>query len=248
MSQIIKLEGRNTIHDVLAGGKAVRRIWLSNQAEKGEKLDEIISMAGKAGVQIEYLSSKKLHKMTDSYNAQNIVAELVIETPRLDEILEGKDEPLLLAINRLDYEQNLGAILRVAWGAGVDAVLVANRGVHEITPVVAKVSMGGAAFVPVISGSLFPLLKQIRKAGLPIVGVENGLGKDYTKVELRGPRVIVMGGEDSGLSEPLQKYCDMLVQIPMYSGLSSLNVGVATALVLWEKRRQDGNSEIRRQK
>ncbi|MBU3978974.1 RNA methyltransferase, partial [Patescibacteria group bacterium] len=151
---------------------------------------------------------------------------------------KGKDVFILL-FNRLDYEQNLGAILRTAWGGGVDAVIVNPGGVHELTPVVTKVSMGGAVYVPLISESLFNALKLLKDYGIPIVGVESGLGTVYSDLTLRGPIAFVFGGEDSGFTEPLKKYCDIFVHIPMQSQLSSLNVSVATAIVVFEKLRQE---------
>src|SRR5688572_21170413 len=97
-----------------------------------------------------------------------------IETLSVRDILKQKKDPFLLFYNRLDYEQNLGAILRTAWGGGVDGVVVSPAGVHKLTPVVTKVSMGGAANVPLIGESLFPALKLLKDKGIPIVGVESG--------------------------------------------------------------------------
>ncbi|HCW31782.1 TPA: hypothetical protein DGD59_03670 [Candidatus Collierbacteria bacterium] len=178
--------------------------------------------------------------MCDSRNPQGVVALMEIpEVPTLEQILKAKRDVFLLLVNHIDYEQNLGAILRTTWAAGVDAVIASPNGVHEVTPVVAKVSMGGAAYVPLIGMSMFQAAKLLHEYAVPMVGVEVDMGKPYTETNLRGPVAFVMGGEAVGISEPLQKECDIFVNIPMNREVASLNVSVATALVLFEKLRQE---------
>lgn len=237
MAEIV-IEGRNTVHDALVSDVVVKEVMIGRESQKDVKMNEIRSLAGSRGVKVREVSPKELSRWAGSARPQNVVAVVEIEDVRLDEVLE-KEEPVLLVFNRIDYERNLGAILRTAWAGGVDAVLVSDRGVHEITPVVSKVSMGGAVHVPVISGSLFPMLKALQDAGLPIVGVEAGDGEVYSKQNLRGGLALVFGGEDSGVSDSLRKYCDVLVHVPMASEVNSLNVSVATGVVLFEKLRQD---------
>ncbi len=243
MSKYIILEGINTIHDALVSDKKIKSLTVARESLHDPKIDEIIKLAKRKNVELRVMSAKDLNNRAGSVKAQNIMAEMEAEPVTLKEILDatnkkGKD-PFILLFNRLDYEQNLGAILRTAWGGGVDAVIVNPGGVHELTPVVTKVSMGGAVYVPLISESLFNSLKLLKDYGIPIVGVESGMGTIYTEPTLRGPVAFLFGGEDSGLSDPLKKYCDVFVHIPMQSQLSSLNVSVATAIVVFEKLRQE---------
>jgi 23S rRNA (guanosine2251-2'-O)-methyltransferase len=243
MSKLIVLEGRNTIHDALISDKKIKSLTVASESSHDPKIEEIIALAKKKNVQLRIVPAAQLKRMAGSGKAQNVMAEMEEEPVTLKDILEsankkGKD-PFILLFNRLDYEQNLGAILRTAWGGGVDAVIVNPGGVHELTPVVTKVSMGGAVYVPLISESLFNALKLLKDYGIPVVGVESGMGTIYSELTLRGPVAFVLGGEDSGLSDPLKKYCDVFVHIPMQSKLSSLNVSVATAIVVFEKLRQE---------
>jgi len=241
-SQIITLEGRNTVHDALTSGRVIRSILISTTTLKDPKIKTIASLAGKHDVRLEKVRPDQIDHISESGNAQGVIAYLELpEPPSLDEILKTKTHPFLLLFNSLDYEQNLGALMRSAWAAGVDAVIVPNTGVHEITPVVAKVSQGAAAYVPLISMSLFQALTKIKDQAVPVVGVEVGLGQDYTKQNLTGPVAFVFGGEAAGLSEPLKKYCDLFVHIPMVKKAASLNVSVATALIIFEKTRQERN-------
>lgn len=238
--QFITLEGRNMVHDALNSDQKIATVLLAIQTLGDPRIREIENLARKKNVAIQKVDSEELIKMCDSRNPQGVVALMGIpETPTLEQILKEKRNVFLLLVNHIDYEQNLGAILRTAWAAGVDAVIASPNGVHEVTPVVAKVSMGGAAYVPLIGMSMFHAAKLLHKYAVPMVGVEVDMGTSFTETNLRGPVAFVMGGEAVGLSEPLQKECDIFVHIPMNKEVASLNVSVATALVLFEKQRQE---------
>ena len=183
MKQLITLEGRNTIHDALLSDKQIKSLVIGEESAHDVKVQEIIDIARAKHIPISITASKNIKRRSESGNPQNILAEMEIEQLSIEDILESKKEPVFLFFNRLDYEQNLGAILRTAWGGGADAVIVSPNGVHELTPVVAKVSMGGAANVPLISESLFPQLRLLKDKGIPIVGVEEGMGESEFAAE-----------------------------------------------------------------
>ena len=238
--QIITLTGRNTVYDALTSQQKIQSVLLSTAVLTDPRIKKIENLAAKRGVKIDKVRPEQIDRLSESGKAQGVIAYLELpQPPTLDEILKTKTNPFLLFFNSLDYEQNLGAIMRSAWAAGVDAVIVPNSGVHEITPVVAKVSQGGAVYVPLISMSLFQALTKIKDQAIPLVGVEVNLGQDYTKQNLKGPIAFVFGGEAVSLSEPLKKYCDLFVHIPMVKEAASLNVSVATALIIFEKIRQE---------
>lgn len=240
MAQTVTLEGRNMVRDALVSGNKIQSVLVSNTTLDDSRIREIENLAGKQGVTVQKVRPEQIEHLAESGNAQGTIAYMELpEPPSLEKILKTKPNAFLLIFNKLDYEQNLGAILRSAWAAGVDAVIVPNTGIHEITPVVAKISQGGAAYVPLISQSLFQALTVIKKYAVPIVGVEVDLGEDYTKQNLKGPVAFVLGGEAASLSEPLKKYCDIFVNIPMVKSAASLNVSVATALIIFEKTRQE---------
>jgi 23S rRNA (guanosine2251-2'-O)-methyltransferase len=238
--EYITLEGRNMVHDALSSDKKIASVLLATQTLSDPRIREIENLARKNNVPVQKVSSEELEKLCDSRNPQGVVALMSIpETPTLEKVLKEKRNAFILLVNHIDYEQNLGAIIRTAWAAGVDAVVASPNGVHEITPVVAKVSMGGAAYVPLIGMSMFQAIKLLHEYAVPVVGVEVNMGTAFNETNLRGPVAFVMGGEFVGLSEPLQKECDIFVNIPMNKEVASLNVSVATALVLFEKLRQE---------
>lgn len=228
------------VHDALESGQKIVSVFLASNTISDPRIRDIENLARKNGVKIQKVSSEEIEKMSDSRNPQGVLALMSIpETPTLEQILNAKRNAFVLLLNHIDYEQNLGAIIRSAWAAGVDAVIASPNGVHEVTPVVAKVSMGGAAYVPLIAMSMFQAIKLLHKFAVPVVGVEVGMGKPFTQTNLKGPVAFLMGGEAVGLSEPLQKDCDLFVNIPMEKSVASLNVSVATALVMFEKIRQE---------
>ncbi len=243
-ADFITLEGRNMVRDGLASDQKITSVLISNASRNDPKIKEIEQLAKDKGVNIQVIGADDMEKMADSRNPQGVMALMEIsEEVTLEQILRSKREVNIVLLNHIDYEQNLGAIMRTAWAAGVDGIVVNPSGVHEVTPVVAKVSMGGAAYVPLISMSLFQAIKLLHKYAVPVIGVEVGMGKEYYKTKLTGPAAFLMGGESEGLSDPLQKECDLFINIPMASGVASLNVSVATALVLFEKARQETSTQ-----
>jgi 23S rRNA (guanosine2251-2'-O)-methyltransferase len=150
------------------------------------------------------------------------------------------EEPLLLLLDEVQYEQNLGAILRSAAGAGAHAVVTPTRRGAQLSPVVQRVAMGGAEEVPVVREGLLSAVATLRRRGVRVVGAEADAGKPYWNADLRGPIALAMGGEDRGLGPQLRQRCDELLSIPLRHGsvVDSLNVSVSAGLLLWERARQ----------
>lgn len=239
-AEFITLEGRNMVRDALTSGQKINVLMIGSGSINDPKIKEIEKLAKDKGVNVQIIRSEELEKMSESKNAQGVIATMdAPEVKSLEQILREKRDAFILLLNHIDYEQNLGAILRTAWAAGVDAVVASPNGVHQITPVVAKISMGAAAYVPLIPMSLFQAMNLLHKYAVPVVGVEVDMGKSIYDSKLTGPVAFLMGGEAEGISEPLQKECDSFVNIPMNKEVASLNVSVATALVLFEKVRQE---------
>lgn len=237
---MLTIEGRNMVKDALNSKHVIESLLISSVAINDPKIIEIQKLAQKKKIRIQTVKPDDLKKFSESKNPQGVLAFMKeIEQPTLESILKNKRDVFLLLLNGIDYEQNLGAILRTAWGAKVDAVIASPNGVHEVTSVVAKVSMGGVAYVPLIGMSLFQAIKMIHDYAVPLIGIEVNKGESIYKTNLRGPAALMLGGEEVGLSEPLMKECDVLAHIPMNQELASLNVSVATALCLFEKRRQE---------
>jgi 23S rRNA (guanosine2251-2'-O)-methyltransferase len=116
--------------------------------------------------------------------------------------------------------------------------VVPKRDSVGLTPVVIRASMGGAFYVPLVVERLFLALKLLSDEGVRIIGVDPRSSVDYHEVRLTGSVAFVLGGESKGISKELLSKCDNVVRIPMKGRISSLNVGVAAAIVLYERLRQ----------
>nr|MBC8498415.1 RNA methyltransferase [Candidatus Bathyarchaeota archaeon] len=144
----------------------------------------------------------------------------------------------VVVLDRVQDPMNLGSVLRTAEATGVNAIVVPRRGGVGLTSTVRRAAMGGDVYVPVVRERPFRVLKSLREEGVRVVGVDPGGGVDYYDERLTGSVAFVLGGEGGGLSQQMLDKCDVVVRIPMSGRLDSLNVGVAAAVVLYERVRQ----------
>ena len=236
------IEGRNPILEALLAKTVISRIWIASSVVKNKKIRQLLRLASQRQVSVKKTDRKSLDKISQTKLHQGVIA-FASSLPRfsLTRLLEKKKRKegfcFLLLTEVLD-EQNLGAILRTAEATGVTAVIIPKRA-KGVTSVVARTAMGAAEYLPVVKENLFSAIKILKKQGAQIVGAEPKSGKILYQMDLRGPVAFVVGGEDRGLTAPIKKACDFLVSIPMRGKVSSLNMSVACAVLLYEKLRQE---------
>jgi 23S rRNA (guanosine2251-2'-O)-methyltransferase len=155
--------------------------------------------------------------------------------------LAGKAR-LLIVLDGVEDPHNLGAIIRTANAAGADAVCTPERRSAPLTETVAKAAAGALEYTPVVRiGNVSQTLEKLKQAGFWIYGLDERAKETYDHAAYNVPTVFVIGGEGQGLHQNVQRHCDALVGIPMAGKISSLNVSVAAAIVLFEwRRRQQG--------
>lgn len=231
-----RLEGRNVVLEALQRGRRrVLRVWLDRGARPDPKVDRILALAGG---RVERVDRVLLDRMSLTGVHNGVIAEAEPFPERsVAEVLDETPEPFLVFVDEVQYEHNLGAILRSALGAGVTAVVVPVVRGKGLSPVVQRVSMGGAEAVPLVREGLSSALAEVQRRGIPIVGADMD-GVAPWEVDLTGPVAIVLGGEDKGLTAPLRKRCDHVVGVPLQGGLESLNVSVTAGVLLFERVRQ----------
>lgn len=244
MSQTDQLEGRNVVQEALKRGKRrVLRVLLDERAREGGKVDEILELARERGVPVERVPRHRLDRIsaTGVHNGVIAVAEAMPQhtvTSLLAELEAEGIEPFLVLVDEIQYEHNLGAVLRSALGAGVHGVIVPVRRGKGLSPVVQRVAMGGAEAVPLVREGISSALATLHRAGIRIVGCDMD-GAAVWDVPLTGPIALVLGGEDKGLSPTLRKRCDAVAAVPLQGSLESLNVSVTAAVMMFEKVRQE---------
>ena len=158
----------------------------------------------------------------------------------LQDILDSGDAPFFLVLEGVQDPHNLGACLRTADGAGVDAVIAPRNRAVGMTETVSRISCGAAENVPFIQvTNIVRTLKELQKNGVWTVGTADGAeSSSLYDIDFKGPMALVMGAEGAGLRRLTQETCDLVVQIPMQGKVDCLNVSVATGVCLYEALRQ----------
>ena len=222
---------------------AVRRITL--QAGRSDKrITELVELARERNVLLETRPVAELDQLSAGGVHQGVLARVEAAKP-LDEDellirLDGATKPpLVLVLDGVQDPHNLGACLRSADGAGAVAVVVPRDRAVGLTPVVRKVAAGAAETVPFVQvTNLARFLRGLKDAGLWIVGADDDAPIFHYGADLKGPLAVVMGAEGTGMRRLTREHCDQVVKFPMLGGVSSLNVSVATGIVLYEALRQ----------
>ncbi len=179
--------------------------------------------------------SSRQHKHTD-YSA---VSEVRNEGFLFDLLEKTDTEPFLLVLDEVQDPHNLGACLRTADAAGVDAVIAPKDRAVSLTETVCRVACGGAESVPYVQvTNLARTLKHLKAAGVWLVGTSDQAEQSLHEIDMTGPLAIVMGAEGKGLRRLTGENCDFLVSIPMSGSVGCLNVSVATGVCLFEAVRQ----------
>ncbi len=237
------------VHPVEEALKAGRRRFdhvLVAREREDLRLERLVAALRQAGIRVRQESREQLTAMAKTPAHQGVVAlvrpqeSLTIEdlfTP--DPSAKSGARRLLLAIDGVEDPQNLGALLRVADGAGVDGVILPERRSAPLSPVAVKASAGAAEHLRIARVvNLVRALEDLKRHNLWIIGLDERGSADYDQFDLTGDCVLVLGREGAGLHDLVRKTCDHLLRIPMAGGVSSLNVSAAGAVVLYEAFRQ----------
>ncbi|MEO8042383.1 MAG: 23S rRNA (guanosine(2251)-2'-O)-methyltransferase RlmB [Acidobacteriota bacterium] len=223
-----------------------RRIDKIVVAEGGreKRLQEIFDLARASGVRVDRVPREALERLVEpAANHQGVVAfAAASEYVSVDEILDGvpnTKKPLLVILDGVEDPRNLGAVLRSAECAGADGVIIPDRRAAGLTETVAKSSAGAIEYVKVAkTTNLNRLIEDLKARNIWVVGTSGDAVTNYTDWDWTGPCALVLGAEGSGLHRLVAENCDVLVKIPMYGKIDSLNVSVAAGVILFEARRQ----------
>jgi len=208
-----------------------------------QRVRKILAAAEKQNVPTRMVERRELDAICAG-NHQGIVAQAKpgkqYDEKSLLELVDNTDtDPFILVLDGVTDPHNLGACLRTADAAGVHAVVVPKDNSASLNEVARKVASGAAETVPlVVVTNIVRTLKQLQQKGLWVAGADGDAEQDIHSATLTGPRVVVMGAEGEGMRRLTRETCDELVRIPMQGSVSSLNVSVATGVLLFEVLRQ----------
>lgn len=249
MSKPRYITGLRPVEQLLAGDAAgVRQLYAEYQTAN-PRVQAIISAAREAGIEIQPANRARLTQICGESRHQGIVAEIRRSTlldesslrTMVEKRLESGAKLLLLLLDGVQDPHNLGACMRTADAAGVDAVVVPRHGAAGLGPTVSKVAAGAAEEIPFASvGNLGRVMAWLQDYGVRCIGTSDRADSSVFDTDLGGPLALVMGREHTGLARGTASRCDLLVSLPMHGSVSSLNVSVATGICLYEILRQRG--------
>lgn len=238
------VEGRHPVYEMLKSSNRVSKLLIANNLKAADIVVEIEALAKRQGILVSKVNRSDLDEFTGSRSHQGVVAILKAaqEHISLADLLEEIDmdsNPVLLVLDEITDPQNFGALIRTADAAGIDGIVVSKRRAAPMTAAVHKASAGAASYVKIAQVSnLVYTIEDLKEVGFWIVGASEKAKQSYYDIDLTGPIAIVLGSEGKGISRLLREKCDFLASIPMMGNVSSLNVSVAGALLMYETVRQ----------
>lgn len=221
-------------------------MWLLKGRED-ERFLPITNLARKYGIPAQMVQRRVLDDKSEGEQHQGVVARVkqgkILTENDLEDIIQTAEKqnipPFLLILDGVTDPHNLGACLRNADAAGVQAIIVPKDNAAKLTPTVRKVAVGAAESVPLVQvTNLARTMKHLQQMGVWIIGTAGETDTCLYDVKLSGPMALVMGAEGKGMRRLTRENCDQLVKLPMAGSVSSLNVSVATGICLFEMVRQ----------
>ena len=223
-----------------ANRRSIERIIIA-EGVRESRLGEITELARQKGIRLDRVSKDQIEKIVGGVNHQGVIA-VAAAAPYVDAdeiVYSAGSDALFVVLDGVEDPQNLGTVLRVAECAGVDGVFIPERRAVGLTETVAKASAGAVEYVKVAKVSnLNRLIEDLKERNIWVVGTSGDAETNYSDWDWNRPTALVLGGEGHGLHRLVAENCDVLVKIPMYGKIESLNVSTAASVILFEIRRQ----------
>ncbi|ASF45392.1 23S rRNA (guanosine(2251)-2'-O)-methyltransferase RlmB [Methylovulum psychrotolerans] len=239
-----KLYGLHSVQAALDySPKSINKAWVDTQRQDkrlAQALDALLDL----GIEPEKVERKKLDKLAEGNNHQGIVIEVdmpgELSEQELKTAVENLDSTaLFLVLDNVQDPHNLGACLRTADATGVHGVIITKDNATGITPTVCKVACGAAETVPVYQvTNLARTLRWLKDQGVWVMGAAGEATQTAYQADFTVPLALVVGAEEKGMRRLTREQCDVLVKLPMLGQVDSLNLSVATGVLLYEVIRQ----------
>lgn len=242
------LYGRNPVYECLrAGRRRVRQILIAEGSKETGTLAEIARLARHKRIPLQRTDRRQLDRLAPNVNHQGVLAEAdeypyVEVADMLAAARERGQAPLLLLLDCLQDPQNLGTLLRTAQVAGAHGVVLPERRAAAITPAVVNASSGASEHLAVAQVvNLVQTMEMLKANDVWIAGLEDvPQAQSLWSADLRGPIALVVGSEGSGIRRLVRERCDLMIRLPMFGQINSLNAAVAGSIALYEILRQRG--------
>ena len=236
------LFGINPVIEALKAGSRSFDYVAVMAGRRDARAQLIFETARDAGVPVRQVSRDQLERLAGTHSHQGVVAVTSEKQySDIDEVLDNKrgEHNFLLILDGVEDPHNLGAIIRTADGAGADGIVIPERRAVGVTGTVLKASAGAAEYLPIARvANINRTLEDLKERNVWTIGLDERAKQSYDEIDYNMDCALVLGAEGSGLHEQVRKKCDFLISIPMMGHVSSLNVSVAGAVVMYEVLRQ----------
>ena len=234
--------GMHPLLEALEAGREIDKILLK-RGLRSEEVSRITALARERTIPLQIVPEERLTRLTRKQHQGVIAFISEIEYTPLETLIsmlyEAGRSPFVLLLDGLTDVRNFGAIARTAECAGVDALIIPERGSVTVTADAIKTSAGALHRLPVCRvSSIMSAVSLLQASGLKIVAASEKARDVYTETELRLPLGLVLGAEDEGVSEEVLRRADHIVRIPQVGAIGSLNVSVAAGILIYEIVRQ----------
>ncbi len=242
--------GTRAVMEAIRAGKEIEKIMIQSGLSN-DLLKELIALAREHKTPYTFVPAEKLKRFTKK-NHQGVICILSAVTfASLDNLVdrayaEGRD-PFLLLLERVTDVRNFGAIARTAECAGVDGIVIGEKGSAPVTSDAMKTSAGALNHLAVCrEQDLKQTMRYLRESGIRVIACTEKASTSIFEISLAGPVAIIVGSEEDGISDAILRQADELASIPMKGKIDSLNVSVAAGIALYEVlRRRISESEPR---
>ena len=242
--------GRNAVREAVRSGRSIDKILVTKEIDGS--LREIINLARDNNIRVDSVVREKLDELCMPFghgqktgNHQGIVAMVPgVEYCEIADILnfakEKGEKPFIIILDVIEDQHNLGSIIRSAVCAGAHGIIIPRRRAVSVTAAACKASAGAVEYAHIARvANIANAIARLKDEGLWIAGADMS-GTAMTSARMEGALALVIGSEGDGIGRLVKEKCDFLVSIPMFGQIDSLNAAVAAAVLMFEKRRQDG--------
>ena len=242
MDKTEMIYGTRPVIEAILAGKDIDKVMIQSGLSN-DLVQELIAVARNNNVPVQFIPQEKLKRLSTK-NHQGVICQLsTVSFASLDNLIykayqEGR-EPFFLILDRITDVRNFGAIVRTAECAGLDGIIIEEKGNAPITGDAMKTSAGALNHVPVCrEKDIRKSISLLRENGIQIVACTEKTERSIYSLNLKGPIALIMGSEEDGISDSLLKDADELARIPLKGKIGSLNVSVAAGVALYEVVRQ----------
>jgi 23S rRNA (guanosine2251-2'-O)-methyltransferase len=241
-----KLTGIHAVREALDAGRPFDRVVIA-RGRQDTRVEEIVQLARSRNIAVRFEDRGQLDRLAGAKDHQGVVALAAARAAAtFKDVLAAANKSaargqkgLIVLLDGVEDPHNLGAIIRTALAAGAHGIVIPERRAAGLTDTVARASAGALAHLPIAKvTNLAQTMEELKEASFWLIGLDERAEKNYTEADYTSSVGIVFGGEGKGLHDLTRKRCDFLVSLPTTGPVKSLNVSVATGVVLFEALRQ----------